>query len=1075
MIYNILLYFVLLPFFVKSSSEDDCGKDLRCIIKHMEFSIPDQEFNISNMKIKLSNLIIYGFDIEYINFSYFPNPNEISNSIMLKVNLVEGCVNGTISIPKMSVSIQAHAKISNLTFNLPLEFIKGNDGLIENVTIIEDPFHSHLDNFTIFVNGFLSSLVKPIIPSIEDAALNFVNNESSIYSALNPLIEELGGNLFEQINAYIRSEINDPEEIKIPIKNIDQLLPIIKSPVIDLLRYLLNDLVGDSSNPLNLNNLINRFMGESAGLKLSKIGEQFGFIVPIVISSPIPESQTTIDFIIEELTIYGIDTWKDLSFLNPDPKSQFILDSHANLGNLRINLTTIINFTTIDSNTSSVTHYSQDFDLYVELVDNTLDLDLQIAAVKGADSNFTNAQYRNFDCLSKLIDDQETGVTKLLLNTTFKNFQYDTRGVLDSFIFNAISFILDFFIQNNLELVPKFLNGFIYKYLLSTVVKNEISNKTCPYVNDPPEKEIDIPMTAGSFSATVLISIIFALIVILMTKQIREKQEKLDDLDNAESSKFSKCQLFFRTDEEASLMMHPAIPLWARLLIPLLLFANISLFISSNSGLGAAVFLKLLIGKSTKVSLPSMFNFGLINSITEMWEAKSYFLSILICVLSCLWPYTKLVIMVIVWMLPSTILKVHIRSRILRVLDELGKWSLLDSYVMTLMLIAFHIKLDFPIVNTEDIHKPTFINIWVYPGYGFITLILGTLMSLAISHIICIMNRKAKKYNKEEKVSTIKKGVYKTQHWALNLLCVIFIFIAFSFFTFGILIKSSSFDFAGLAGWLIDLLDKPTKKAYSIIDLGVGIPDAAEFPNSFGVRITQFIFFIVTVVVPYVHMVFLVILLFVPMTKKVLLNFYYFCETLYAWSCLDVFIISILATVLEIGQLTSFLVADKCDFIQPIIEKFFSQEYLVKGHEKCFVVITRVLPGSYFLIVATVFHTLATIWINIKARKLSKDEESSHPDVIEGETNFNDGQDEMEDIESHSPYVSNADLKNQTKQKSKNSSMNSLKGSSVMDDLVKDSSVNVISSNDSNSRQQTSEENINSDSQSHISESSLRI
>ena len=122
MIYNILLYFVLLPFFVKSSSEDDCGKDLRCIIKHMEFSIPDQEFNISNMKIKLSNLIIYGFDIEYINFSYFPK--EIKNKIIFYyacqydyLEIVEYFMNTTkIDINEKIINIRIHIIFEILIF-----------------------------------------------------------------------------------------------------------------------------------------------------------------------------------------------------------------------------------------------------------------------------------------------------------------------------------------------------------------------------------------------------------------------------------------------------------------------------------------------------------------------------------------------------------------------------------------------------------------------------------------------------------------------------------------------------------------------------------------------------------------------------------------------------------------------------------------------------------------------------------------------------------------------------------------------------------------------------------------------
>lgn len=1046
LIQKILFLLTLLPLLTKGIEEnstisENCGKDFKCIIKHMEFTIPDQEVQIDKMKIKLSKMVIYDFDINYLNLSYFPEETQASNSIILRLQIIDVKMNGTIDVPSLLISkVQLKAVLTNLTAEIPLDFIKGSDDLMENVTIIEDSFYTNLDNFTITARGGSSFIIKPILPVIEKAAIGFINNETILYSLLNPLIEEYGGKLFEMINSYIRSEVNGPDEISIPLRNIQDLIPVIQSPIVDLLRYLLNDIVADPTNPLNINNLVNRFMGDTPGVRLTSLGKQFGFKVPIVISALIPESQTTVNFLIKELTVFGLNTWTDLSFLNPDSSSKFILDSHANLGNLKINVSTLLNFSTVDLNTSAVSHLSQDFDLYLELVDNTLDLDFQLAAIKGAGSNYTNAQYTNFDCLSKLIDDGETGVTKLLLNTTFKVFDYDTKGVLDGFIFNLVSFILDFFLRNNLDLVPKFLNGLIYEFLVQKELKGEITNKTCPYLHDEPIKEIDKPITIGCFSGAVFIALVMALIVALMTKKIRKNQQKMEDIDNEQDKeKPSTYTGFFRTDEEASLMMHPAIPLWARLLVPLLIFTNIALFISSNSGLGAGVFLKLLVGKDTKISLPSLFNFGLINSITEMWAAKSYFLSILICVLSCVWPYTKLVIMAIVWMLPTTVLKVHIRSRILRVLDELGKWSLLDSYVMTLMLIAFHIKLNFPIVNTRDIHNPTYLNIWVYPGYGFITLILGTLMSLALSHIICIINRKAKKYNKEEKVSAIKKGVYITQHWALNCLLVIILIFALALFTLGILIKSSSFDFAGLAGWFIDLLDKPTKKAYSVIDLGIGIPDAAEFPNSFGVRITQVIFFIVTVVVPYIHMIALFFLLFLPMTKKVLLHFYYVCETLYAWSCIDVFIISILATVLEIGQLTQFLVADKCDFIEPIIQNYFSEEYLVKGHEKCFVVITRVLPGSYFLIGATLLHTMATIWINIKARKLSKDEESSH-EPKENETNFNeDPEGEMEDIESNSPYESNADLETKKSKESQTDLMKSDQNRVVWERVYKQS------------------------------------
>lgn len=1077
---KVLILLAILPIITKcldtkhpdqGDTSIECGKDIKCILKQMQFEIPDTKISLNGSTIYISDMVLYGIDIKYLNFSYYPDENKIGDSIMLKLQIMGANFNGSIKAPKLLIlKTKAHASLTNLTIELPLEFIKGSDKLMENVTIIRDAFYSHLNYMNVTAKGGSALIFKPFIPLLTKTVSNLINNNTQLYSLLNPIVEKYGSELFEKINVYLRSEVNSPEEIEIPIKNPKTLMPIIKSPIIDFLRFALNDLVADPSNPLNFNNLIYRFMGTDPGLKLTSLGKEFGFAVPIIISGDIPNSSTTIDFAIKEISIDGFDTWKDLSFLNPDPSSPYILDTHTELGNLRINISTTINFTSIDLNTTEESHYSQDLDLYVELVDNTLDFDIQIAAPEGAGSNYTSAQLLDFGCIASLLNQKETGITKLLLNTTFQRFDYDTKGVLDGFIFDTISFILDFFITNNLDLVPKFLNGFIYELLLQTALKNQIQTdtSTCPNLKDPPYSDIDLTATGACFGSAFLIGLLFLIVVIVMTKKMRKRKEKsakLDEATNAVTIKEpSKWHQFWRTDDEASLMMHPAIPFWLRLIIPFLIFGNIALFISSNTGLGASVFLKLVISKSRTIAMPSMFDFGLINSVTEMWHSKSYFLSVLIFVLSCLWPYTKLAIMIIVWILPAQILKVHIRSRILRVLDEMGKWSLLDSYVMILMLIAFHISLSFPIVNTRDIHEPIFLHVWVFPAYGFITLIIGTLLSLALSHIICAINRKAKRWNKEVKVSTARKAVFKTQHWALNVLLVFLLVLALCAFTFGIFIKSSSFDFVGLAGWFIDLLDKPTISAYSVIDLGIGIPDCAEFPNSFAVRLTQIVFFLVTIIIPYIHMFALFFLLFLPMTKKRLLSFYYTCETLYAWSCLDVFIISILAAVLEIGQFAFFLVADKCDPIEPIIKQYFSQENYVKGHEKCFEVITRVLPGSYFLVGAAVCHTIVTIWINIKARKLSRDEEeTSNENLNEGETNLNDADEEheMDDIESVSPYVNNIDLgdnnnnNNNTSSKvtkslpkirdSLNSSKYSLSNYDIMNDLVKDSSVNVVS------------------------------
>ena len=74
------------------------------------------------------------------------------------------------------------------------------------------------------------------------------------------------------------------------------------------------------------------------------------------------------------------------------------------------------------------------------------------------------------------------------------------------------------------------------------------------------------------------------------------------------------------------------------------------------------------------------------------------------------------------------------------ILDATGKWSILDSYVMILMLVAFQFDVKFPIVG-ELINKNVYVDVYVWAAYGFLTLLTGTCMSLGLSHIITHIHR----------------------------------------------------------------------------------------------------------------------------------------------------------------------------------------------------------------------------------------------------------------------------------------------------------------------------------------------
>jgi len=137
----------------------------------------------------------------------------------------------------------------------------------------------------------------------------------------------------------------------------------------------------------------------------------------------------------------------------------------------------------------------------------------------------------------------------------------------------------------------------------------------------------------------------------------------------------------------SSLFMHPRIPQYLRVGVPCGVFIAAAFYISSNCSVGASVYALLQpVGDKEAIVLPSLFSFGLINSITDMWEAKVYPLSIIIALFSGAWPYIKLIMMLVCWFLPKNKLTVKKRELLLMALDALGKWSMIDSFMMVMMV-----------------------------------------------------------------------------------------------------------------------------------------------------------------------------------------------------------------------------------------------------------------------------------------------------------------------------------------------------------------------------------------------------
>jgi hypothetical protein len=364
-----------------------------------------------------------------------------------------------------------------------------------------------------------------------------------------------------------------------------------------------------------------------------------------------------------------------------------------------------------------------------------------------------------------------------------------------------------------------------------------------------------------------------------------------------------------------------------------------------------------------------MFDFGLVNSVHDMWVAGSHILSAVICAFSGIWPYMKLILMLISFFLPTSILSSKRREKILLILDATGKFSFLDSYVMLMMIVAFHFHIELPLTKESKALRGSIFDVFVYAAYGFVTLIVGTAISLILSHIITHLHRNLDEHpdqNKGEKAESYKSIMSFAKSKCISdtpfrIFISSMLFVTLGLVVTGLITECFSFYFHGLAGYGLNLLGYQQQRGFSIIQLGLNVRDVYENPLASEIIFTQFIYFLTILAIPVAFLVDLIILWFVPMPRKYQKILYSIGEILNAWSCIDVFVIAIIAGVAQIGQFAKFLVGDKCNDINPIIEKYFSKT--LEGHDTCFEVQTYLSEGCWFFFAAAISFFIASFVI----------------------------------------------------------------------------------------------------------------
>ena len=967
----------ILPSILKRILFKDLGRDpkdlyLRDWLKRLSIDLPNDLIKEKTKGI-LQNITIYNISLESLISTH---KQWIGKKIGLNITLrkaslnVKGKYNITSPNPK-----NFYATVSSLNVTLPFFLVKNESGLITEVDTTGFTFYIKQAKIKIDLEG-IPPLITEGLVNATIAILDLIKKdliEKKIIKLLNEKLEEM----FETVNDIILNGV-DPKELHI-LMNKDDLADVRKSPILGSVAYLLSNLTG-ANGPLSLNNIVNIFTFDTGIVHLKKIyDKEISFKFNLTDNNN--NSLGNFELYLDDLNVSGLNTWRDFNALEPYDPLQLL--TYTNLDNLTINVSFSLRLK-LDNTSKFVENETILYEralFRTNLQNNKLNAFLQFPFNNKRSFEYTNQECLTPNCIIDLIDSNGTGITALSLNETFTYILLEVKegGDLEEDLDELIDKLTDLFIAGFDEQIGLLINALLNNTIIN--LANEKINEylypiNCPGVEDPDDSEIDKGMTTmASCTAFGLFTLLIFLPYILCKARPKDKGEKLVEGENNErisnltdlkdvkdaqiEAKYCiECihtkwiKEFGRIDPYgASLFLDPRLPLFFRLFIPLAILLTIAMFISSNSGTGASVFVVFHVGR--RIQVPSLFDFGLINSVHDMWEAGSWILSLLVAVFSGIWPYLKLILMLISFVLPASILSHNTRKKILIVLDVSGKWSILDSYVMIMMLVAFHFHVDIPVTEISQAESGAIVDVFVYAAYGFVTLIVGTLVSLILSHIITHLERSLEVHpdqNKGEKAES-----YKSIMSFAKIKCgcdIPFrIFISFLLFlTLGLVIAGAvtecfSFYFHGLAGYALDLLKIQPYREYSIINLGTSVRKAYENPNASTIIFTQTVYFLTVLVMPLSFLTVVIILWFIPMPRKAQQIFYDIAEILNAWSCMDVFVVCIFASIAEISQFTAFIVGDKCDFINPIIETYFSKT--LDGHNTCFEVKTYLAEGCW--------------------------------------------------------------------------------------------------------------------------------
>jgi len=456
-----------------------------------------------------------------------------------------------------------------------------------------------------------------------------------------------------------------------------------------------------------------------------------------------------------------------------------------------------------------------------------------------------------------------------------------------------------------------------------------------------------------------------------------------------------------------SMFSSPEIPSFVRWGMPLVIIGNIAFFLSGHLSLGATVNIEAeLAGEKFRVD--QFFEFSMARSTVDIWNAGGKELAILILVFSGIWPYTKQLMTLAIWFMTPARLSVSRRESILLWLDRLGKWSMIDIFVLVISIAAFRVSVASPAVVylPESFYS---LDLLVVPLWGLYANMIAQLISQVSSHYIIYYHRRIvsearnrRRQNNQlpasahaslvqasqkgdvsrpsidvsagtsdgiESTLPQKGSLHKHQFgrphrgeteklvvrpW-VNKFLIISAMCMILFVIIGSSIPSFSLEIMGIIGVAVEsgqnFEDATTHHSiFTVVQL---MFEEAKFLGTVGDYIglgTLSLLFVFTVLlVPIVQSLALLRQWFSPSTKDERIRMSVIIEILQAWQYAEVYLIAIFVASWQLGPVSEFMINSYCDSLKETFAELVYFGLLKEEDAQCFSVRSSIEGGSFLL------------------------------------------------------------------------------------------------------------------------------